>query len=74
MRAPRDQYAVKPFSNMAMLLVRMERDDLTIHGFRSTFRDWVAEQTTFPREVAEIALAHTIGDKLKAAHRQGDLF
>ncbi len=63
-------------SNMAMLqLVRgMDRPGMTVHGFRSTFRDWTAEQTNFPREVAEAALAHTIGDKVEAAYRRGDLF
>jgi integrase len=66
----------RAISNMAMLqtLRRMERDDLTVHGFRSTFRDWAAEQTAFAREVAEAALAHTIGDKVEAAYRRGDLF
>lgn len=66
----------KPLSNMAMLAVleRMKRDDLTVHGFRSTFRDWAAEQTNYPREVAEMALAHTVGDKVEAAYRRGDLF
>ncbi|TAK78559.1 MAG: site-specific integrase [Aquabacterium sp.] len=44
------------------------------HGFRSTFRDWAAEKTNYPREVAEMALAHTIGDKVEAAYRRGDLF
>ncbi len=44
------------------------------HGFRSTFRDWAAERTNYPREVAEMALAHTIGDKVEAAYRRGDLF
>jgi integrase len=44
------------------------------HGFRSTFRDWCAECTDFPREVAEMALAHAIGDKVEAAYRRGDLF
>ncbi len=63
-------------SNMAMLklLERMGRSDLTVHGFRSTFRDWVSERTSFPREVAEMALAHAIGDKVEAAYRRGDLF
>src|ERR1035437_3515440 len=53
-----------PLSSMAllMLLRRMKRDDLTVHGFRSTFRDWAAERTTFPSDVAEMALAHTISD------------
>jgi integrase len=66
----------KPLSNMAMLklLQRMERGDLTAHGFRSSFRDWAAERTSYPREVAEIALAHTVGDKVEAAYRRGDLF
>lgn len=65
----------RPLSNMAflMLLRRMRRDDLTAHGFRSTFRDWAAERTNFPREVAEMALAHAIGDKVEAAYRRGDL-
>lgn len=66
----------KPLSGMAfaMMLRRMERDDITAHGFRSTFRDWAAEQTAYPREVAEIALAHTIPDRTEAAYRRGDLF
>ena len=65
----------KPLSNMAMLALieRMGRTDLTTHGFRSTFRDWAAERTDFPREVAEMALAHTIGSKVEAAYRRGDL-
>jgi len=45
----------------------------TVHGFRSTLRDWAAERTTIPREVAEMALAHTIGDKVEAAYRRGEL-
>jgi integrase len=48
--------------------------DLTAHGFRSTFRDWTAERTSFPREVAEQALAHTLPDKVEAAYRRSDLF
>ena len=52
----------------------MGRVDLTVHGFRSTFRDWAAECTSFPREVCELALAHAIGDKVEAAYRRGDLF
>ncbi len=44
------------------------------HGFRSTFRDWCSERTNYPHEVAEMALAHTIGDKVEAAYRRGDLF
>lgn len=63
-------------SSMALLalLRRMERTDLTTHGFRSTFRDWAAEATGYPREVAEAALAHTLRDKVEAAYRRGDLF
>src|SRR5262249_45246022 len=63
-------------SNMAMLklLERMDRDDLTVHGFRSTFRDWVAERTHFPSEVAEAALAHVVGDDTERAYRRGDMF
>ena len=66
----------KPLSNMAMLelLKRMGRNDLTAHGFRSTFRDWAAERSNFPREVVEMALAHTIENKVEAAYRRGDLF
>jgi integrase len=66
----------KPLSNMALLktLERMGRDDITAHGFRSSFRDWASERTSFPREVIEMALAHAIGDKVEAAYRRGDLF
>jgi integrase len=52
----------------------MDRPGLTAHGFRSTFRDWAAEQTNYAREVAEMALAHTVSDKVEAAYRRGDLF
>jgi integrase len=66
----------RPLSGMAglMTLRRMGRDDLTSHGFRSSFRDWAAERTSYAREVAEMALAHTISDKVEAAYRRGDLF
>lgn len=65
-----------PLSNMCLLttLRRMERNDTTVHGFRSVFRDWVAERTDFPGEVAEAALAHIVGDRVEAAYRRGDLF
>jgi len=59
---------------MLKMLERMSRPELTVHGFRSSFRDWVAEQTAFPAEVAEMALAHAVGDKVEAAYRRGDLF
>ncbi len=62
-------------SDMSLTAVmrRMEVDAVP-HGFRSTFRDWAAEHTNYPREVAEMALAHTITDKVEAAYRRGDLF
>jgi integrase len=66
----------QPLSNMAMLklLERMGRDDLTVHGFRSTFRDWASERTDFTGEAVEMALAHAIDSKTEAAYRRGDLF
>jgi integrase len=62
-------------SNMAMtaVLKRMGHGDITVHGFRSTFRDWAAECTNTPNHVVEMALAHVIGDKTEAAYRRGDL-
>lgn len=77
-----------PLSNMAMAMVirRMRSSGavssgnvlpafphITVHGFRSTFRDWAAEQTDYPAEVAEMALAHVVADKVEAAYRRGDL-
>lgn len=64
-----------PLSNMSMLAVlkRMKRSDLTVHGFRSTFRDWAAETTEYPNELVEMALAHTIRNKAEAAYRRGNL-
>ena len=66
----------RALSNMSMLMLlrRMGRSDLTVHGFRSTFSDWCAEQTNTPSEVREMALAHAVGDKVEAAYRRGDLF
>jgi integrase len=66
----------KPLSGMAMAmqLRRMNACDITVHGFRSTFRDWASETTSFPHEVCEQALAHSIGNKTEAAYRRGDLF
>lgn len=64
-----------PLSSMAMaMLLRRMKADITVHGFRSTFRDWASETTTFAHEVCEIALAHTIANKAEAAYRRGDLF
>ena len=59
---------------LLMTLGRMNRGDITAHGFRSTFRDWAAERTNFPSEVVEMALAHVVEDKTEAAYRRGDLF
>jgi integrase len=64
----------RPLRNMSALLKRMGRDDLTVHGFRSTFRDWAAERTSFPREVVEMALAHRVGTEVELAYRRSDLF
>ncbi len=58
---------------MLALLARLKRRDLTVHGFRSTFRDWAAETTNIPNEVVEMALAHTVKNKAEAAYRRGDL-
>jgi integrase len=65
----------RPLSTMAFLemLRRLDLTDITAHGFRSTFRDWAAERTDFPNEVVEMALAHTISNKVEAAYRRGDL-
>ena len=66
-----------PLSDMSLTAVlrRMDRSDITVHGFRSTFRDWCAESVanSFPREVCEHALAHSLPDKVEAAYRRGDL-
>lgn len=66
----------KPLSNMAMLmqLRRMGREDLTTHGFRSSFRDWAAERTAYPHEVCEMALGHRVGSAVERAYRRGDMF
>jgi integrase len=66
----------RPLSGMAMAMVlrRMKRGDLTVHGFRSSFRDWAAERTSYPGEVVEMALAHAVANKVEAAYRRGDLF
>lgn len=66
----------RPLSIMAMTMVlrRMNRGDITVHGFRSTFRDWAGETTATAREVLEAALAHTLGSKTEAAYARGDLF
>ncbi|HZF43642.1 MAG TPA: integrase arm-type DNA-binding domain-containing protein [Sphingomonadaceae bacterium] len=63
----------KPLSDMTLLKILRDMDlGVTVHGFRSAFRDWVAEQTDYPGEVAEAALAHTVGNKVEAAYRRTD--
>jgi integrase len=70
------QTSTKPLSNMCfhMCLRRMSQNGITPHGFRSSFRNWAAEKTNFPREVCEMALAHTLKDKTEAAYNRTDLF
>jgi integrase len=58
----------------ASVLRRMGRGEITVHGFRSSFRDWAAEATGYAPDVAEAALAHTLGNKTQAAYQRGDLF
>jgi integrase len=63
----------RPLSGMAMeMVLRRMKAGVTIHGFRSSFRDWAGECTTFPREIAEAALAHLVGDETERAYRRGD--
>ncbi len=59
---------------MMKVLKRLNQTGTTVHGFRSTFRDWCAESTNYPADVAEMALAHALRDKTEAAYRRGDLF
>jgi integrase len=64
----------KPMLNMVFLMMlRRMNVATTAHGFRSSFRDWAAEATSYPRELAEMALAHTVENKVEAAYRRGDL-
>ena len=63
-----------PLSDMTLgAVLRRMGVDVTVHGFRSTFRDWAAEETNYPNEMAEMALAHTIGNAVEAAYRRGNL-
>jgi integrase len=63
----------KPLSDMSLLKVLRDMDlRVTVHGFRSAFRDWVAEQTSYPGDVAEAALAHAVSNKVEAAYRRTD--
>ena len=62
-----------PLSSMSMdMLLRRLKLDVTVHGFRSSFRDWCGEVSPYPREVAEAALAHVVGDATERAYRRGD--
>jgi hypothetical protein len=56
------------------MTMRRLKSDATVYGFRSPFRDWASERTTFAREICEAALAHIVKDKTEAAYRRGDLF
>ena len=64
----------RPLSNMSMtmLLRRMQIDDVTVHGYRSSFRDFAGDRTNFAREIAEAALSHSIGDAVERSYRRGD--
>lgn len=68
------QRAKRPLSSMsmAMLLRRLKLSDVSVHGFRSSFRDWAGDRTSFPREIAEAALAHAVGDATEQAYRRSD--
>jgi integrase len=67
--------AGRPISGMVMIKVlkRMGYPGITVHGFRSAFKDWASEQTGYPNGVSEMALARAVGDKVEAAYRRGDL-
>jgi integrase len=64
----------RPLSNMAMemMLRRMKADSITVHGFRSSFRDWAGNETSYPRDLIETALAHVVGDEAERAYRRSD--
>ena len=65
--------AGQPLSTMALeMVLRRAKVDATVHGFRSSFRDWTGENTAFPRELAEAALAHLVSDQVERAYRRGD--
>ena len=65
--------AARPLSAMAMdMVMRRIGESVTVHGFRSSFRDWAGNETHFPRELAEAALAHVVGDKAEQAYRRSD--
>jgi integrase len=76
MALPREGERVFPGLGQHAILKALQRVDpgVTSHGFRATFSTWAAEETNFPSEVREMALAHAVGDKVEAAYRRGDLF
>ena len=61
-------------ATLAVVLERAGYGEFTIHGFRSTFRDWASERTSVPREIAELSLAHEVGNAVERAYRRSDLF
>ena len=64
----------RPFArSVRKLMASMGHPGVTIHGFRSSFRDWAAEMTSYPNHVVEMALAHAIGSAVEASYRRGDL-
>jgi integrase len=73
---PRSRERVFPLGRVSLfkLLRAMNRENITAHGFRSSFRDWCSERTAYPREVCEMALAHAVGNQVERAYRRGDLF
>lgn len=72
---PNDRTGARMSPNALLaILKRMKRSDVTVHGFRSAFRDWVGEETNFPNDAAELALAHKVADKVEAAYRRGSMF
>ena len=62
-----------PGNAIRRVMAQLQADDYVPHGFRASFRTWAAEHTDFPRDVCEMALAHTLGDKVEAAYHRGDL-
>lgn len=74
-KTPEERARGKPLSNMSMLMLlrRMGREQFTVHGFRSSFRDWAGEEAGVAREVAEAALAHQVGSDVERAYARSDL-
>ena len=64
----------KPLGGLCMLRLLRPHGDLTVHGFRATFKTWASERTSFQNEIVEVALAHVVGGKVEQAYQRGDLF